>query len=161
VRGLFKRLGSALRGDGGSPLDEENKVEAIPPAGAIDGRFATQTAPVGGAVKFLLGTEPSVEEFDETFRQGPIGPWIGSADDSGHLFERVWFQADHTGETIIANAEGELQERCLFEWQEIGDWCIRMRSVAWLAGDEGLDESDWEEGEEDDEEEERPVTARA
>lgn len=128
------------------PTEETNPLERVPPGGAIDGRFAIQPPPpVGGAVKFLLGTEPSVEEYEETFRHGLIGPWTGWVDDNGDAVEKVSFKPDHTGETVIVSADDRLLERCIFEWQVMGEWCIRMRCVAWLAADDGAELADWDE----------------
>lgn len=146
MKGLFRRFASGLSGKGA--LNEENLVESIPPGGVIDGRFATHTPPpIAGAVKFLQGTERNVEEFEQTFRLGPIGPWLGWAAETGDEVERIMFQADHSGETRVWDTEGALQERCLFEWQEMGDWCIRMRSVAWLYED--VEDGNWDESDEE------------
>ncbi|PCC69122.1 hypothetical protein SAMN02745121_05770 [Nannocystis exedens] len=91
-------------------------------------------------------SEPRLERYRQRFRSAPVGEWR-QALGSFPFMNQVWtIEPDHTGAMEWRSGSGVL--RSAFEWQEVGDYHIRVRCLE-VADGEPTNEAEPEEREPD------------
>ncbi|WAS89993.1 hypothetical protein [Nannocystis punicea] len=81
-------------------------------------------------------SDTRLELYRQRFRSAPVGVWSHAVGTFAMIMNQVWtIRPDHTGMVQWLSGSGEL--RFFFEWQEAGDYLIRVRDREWIVEADG------------------------